>query len=81
EGTKGWFVVSVSDHGRGIPDEIKEDIFGRFSTAPKKKGSSGLGLHIVQTLLRRYGGKVRVEDRVKGSTEDGSVFHVRLPED
>lgn len=81
EGTKEWFVVSVSDHGRGIPDEIKEDIFGRFSTAPKKKGSTGLGLHIVQTLTRRYGGKAQVEDRVKGSTEDGSVFHVRLPED
>ena len=80
EGTEGWFVVSVSDHGRGIPDEIKGDIFGRFSTAPKAKGSSGLGLHIVQTLTRRYGGKVWVEDRVKGSTEKGSVFHVRLPE-
>ncbi len=81
EGTKGWFVVSISDHGRGIPDEFKEDIFTRFSTAPKKKGSSGLGLHLVQTLARRYGGSVSVEDRVKGSTEEGSVFRVRLPED
>lgn len=80
EGTKGWFVVSVSDHGRGIPDEAKEDIFGRFSTAPKKKGSSGLGLHIVRTLARRYGGRVWVEDRVAGRSDEGSVFRIKLPE-
>lgn len=80
DGTKGWFVVSISDRGRGIPDEMKESIFERFSSAPKKKGSSGLGLHIVKTLTKRYGGTVWVEDRVSGDRDKGSVFRVRLPE-
>lgn len=80
EGTRAWLVVSISDHGRGIPDEVKEGIFDRFSSAPKKKGSSGLGLHIVQTLTRRYGGEVWCEDRVSGSSKEGSTFHVKLPE-
>jgi signal transduction histidine kinase len=74
---KHW-VVSMADHGRGISDDEKGIIFDRFSKASKKKGS-GLGLHIVKTLARRYGGKVWVEDRVAGDSTQGSVFKVQLP--
>jgi signal transduction histidine kinase len=80
DGSMSWFVVSIGDRGRGIPDDMKESIFERFSTAPKKKGSSGLGLHIVKTLTSRYGGAVWVEDRAPGKVEGGSIFRVRLPE-
>ena len=80
EGSKGWYVVSIADRGRGIPDDMKEAVFERFSSAPKRRGSSGLGLHIVKTLSRRYGGTVWVEDRVHDKTKEGSVFRVRLPE-
>jgi len=80
DGTNSWFMVSVADRGRGIPDDSKESIFERFTNAPKKKGSSGLGLHIVKTITTRYGGAVWVEDRVPGKREQGSVFRVRLPE-
>jgi len=77
EEKKQW-VVSIADHGRGISEEEKGIIFDRFSKAAKKKGS-GLGLHIVKTLARRYGGKVWVEDRVAGDFTQGSVFKVQLP--
>ncbi len=73
-----YHIVSVSDRGRGIPDDIKAVIFDRFSKAPQKKGS-GMGLHIVKTLARRYGGSVWVEDRIRGNHAQGSVFKVRLP--
>jgi len=73
---KHW-IVSIADHGKGIPDEEKSIIFDRFSKAAKKKGS-GLGLHIVKTLSARYGGKVWVEDRVAGDHTKGSVFKVQL---
>ena len=75
---KRWWTVSIGDHGWGIPDDVKEIIFERFSKAPKKKGS-GLGLHIVKTLTSRYGGRVWVEDRVQGDPTQGSVFKVQLP--
>ena len=71
-------VVSVADHGRGVPDDLKDEIFERFNRAPKKKGT-GLGLHIVKTLATRYHGKVWVEDRVRGDHTKGAVFRVELP--
>jgi signal transduction histidine kinase len=80
DGAGGWLVVSVADHGRGIPDDLKEAVFERFSVAPKKRGSSGLGLHIVKTLSQRYGGTAWVDDRAPDKKEAGSVFRVRLPE-
>ena len=73
-----YWVVSISDHGRGIPDDVKDVIFDRFSKAPKKKGS-GMGLHIVKTLVKRYNGNVWVEDRVQGDFAQGVVFKVKLP--
>lgn len=73
-----YWLVSIADRGRGIPDDVKAVIFDRFSKAPKKKGS-GLGLHIVKTLALRYGGKVWVEDRVKDDQSQGSIFKVQLP--
>ncbi len=75
---KKFWVVSIGDHGKGIPDDLKKIIFDRFSKAPKKKGS-GLGLHIVKTLAGRYGGSVWVEDRVSGDPAKGAVFKVQLP--
>jgi signal transduction histidine kinase len=78
EGEKKYWIVSIEDHGRGIPDDVKAVIFDRFSKTPKKKGS-GLGLHIVKTLAVRYGGKVWVENRVKDDPSQGSVFKVQFP--
>jgi signal transduction histidine kinase len=71
-------IVSISDHGQGVPDELKEEIFERFVQGPKKKGS-GLGLYIVKTLARRYDGRAWVEDRVRGDHSQGAVFKVELP--
>jgi len=76
-GPKSW-VVSIADHGRGIPDDLKGIVFDRFSKASTKKGS-GMGLHIVKTLAARYHGRVWVEDRVPGDHAQGCVFKVVLP--
>lgn len=73
---KKYWVVSISDHGKGITEEEKAIMFDRFSKASKR--GSGLGLHIVKTLTARYGGKVWVEDRVSGDPAQGAVFKVQL---
>ena len=72
-------VVSVADRGQGVPDDMKDKIFGRFSRSDTRKKGSGLGLHIVRMLVRRYHGRVWVEDRVKGDHAQGAVFKVELP--
>ncbi|MGQ4555154.1 ATP-binding protein [Halobellus sp. GM3] len=67
-------VVRVRDNGPGVPDERKEDIFGRGSMGPQSPGT-GVGLHLVYTLVEQYGGDVWVED----NEPRGSVFVVELP--
>ena len=76
----GHVLVRVSDNGRGIPAHLRRKIFGRFmrlgSELEREKPGTGLGLHIVRTLVSRLGGKIRVRDREGGS---GTVFEVQLP--
>ncbi|MBP1928011.1 PAS domain S-box-containing protein [Methanolinea mesophila] len=71
-------VISVSDHGPGIPDELKEVIFNRFQTSTTKGSGKGLGLYIVKTLVERYGGKIWLEDVVPGDHHGGCSFQFTL---
>ncbi len=80
EDKRHMWVVSVADHGPGVDDPLKKDIFLRFNQGMgSAKGSSGLGLHIAKTLVDSYKGRIWVEDRVKGEPSMGSVFKVALP--
>ena len=54
--------VSVADTGGGIPQEQINRIFEPFYTT-KKKGS-GLGLMIVQRIVRAHGGRIELESHV-----------------
>ena len=65
--------VSVADAGGGIPQEQIARIFEPFYTT-KKKGT-GLGLMIVQRIVRAHGGKIEVESRVG----KGTTFRIWLP--
>ncbi len=75
---------SVSDTGRGFPPERVEDIFRAFGrleeSDPDGRGASrgtGLGLHIVYTLVKLLGSVIRVKSEVgKGSV---FWFTLRLP--
>ena len=72
EGRDGiWF--SVSDTGGGIPQEKINRIFEPFFTT-KKKGT-GLGLMIVQRIVREHGGRIELESRVG----QGTLFRIWLP--
>ena len=74
----GEVLVSVEDTGPGIPDEIKEKLFHRFERGQTKASGQGLGLYICRTLIERYGGRIRVEDRVPGTTDAGAAFRFTL---
>jgi signal transduction histidine kinase len=59
--------ISVADNGAGIPPETLSRIFEPFYTT-KRKGS-GLGLMIVQRILRDHGGRMELTSHVgKGTT-------------
>lgn len=74
----GGAVITVADDGPGIPPEVLPDIFERFVSADDNRsaitGSSGLGLAIVDAIVRRHGGSTEVRSK-PGRTE----FVVRLP--
>ncbi len=65
--------VSVGDTGGGIPQEQINRIFEPFYTT-KKKGS-GLGLMIVQRIVRSHHGRIELESHVGR----GTTFRIWLP--
>lgn len=73
-------LVSVEDTGPGIPDPAKEAIFHRFERGWVGGYGDGLDLFVVRTLVERYGGTIRVEDRVEGHPDLGTAFRFTLRE-
>jgi signal transduction histidine kinase len=72
--------LSVRDKGAGIPKSELKRIFKRFYRAQSAKTrqvkGTGLGLFIVRSVARRYGGDAYAESEGEGQ---GSTFFVRLP--
>ena len=72
-------VVTVADHGLGIPKDEQAKIFDRFHRVSTGlvhdvKGS-GLGLAIVRHIVEAHGGRIEVESR----PGEGSRFRILLP--
>jgi signal transduction histidine kinase len=70
----GGCAVSIKDNGPGIPDELKEKIFGPFYST--KEGGTGLGLSISKKIVESYNGTLTLTDTDTG----GACFTVFLPE-
>ena len=60
--------VKITDNGPGIPKEILSRIFDPFFTTKKVGEGSGIGLDIVQNVIKKHKGEVKV-DSIKGKTE------------
>jgi signal transduction histidine kinase len=71
-----YWMITISDYGKGIPDSMKKELFERFYY--KAKGS-GLGLSIVRALVERYRGKIWVGDRVYKDYTKGTTFGMIFP--
>ncbi|WP_281614770.1 hybrid sensor histidine kinase/response regulator transcription factor [Flammeovirga sp. SubArs3] len=70
--------LKVSDNGVGMDKEEADKIFDRFYRGDNEEtlfGSSGIGLNLVQQLLKLHHGEIHV-DSAKGR---GSTFTVKLP--
>jgi signal transduction histidine kinase len=69
--------VIVADNGPGIPEETRRQIFLPFFTTKNSKGT-GLGLWIVNALVKKYGGSVHLRSSVR-RPRTGTCFSVFLP--
>ncbi|WP_054683566.1 sensor histidine kinase [Microbacterium sp. No. 7] len=67
----------VRDHGPGVDDAVKQEVFDRFFRGPgaESRSGSGLGLHIVQVIAGAHGGLATVQDADGG----GALFAIDLP--
>jgi PAS domain S-box-containing protein len=72
-------LFEVKDHGRGIPRDKLETIFGRFQQVDvsdsRQKGGTGLGLAICQSIVQQHGGNIWAESTLG----EGSTFYFTLP--
>ena len=69
------FIISVTDSGPGIPEDLREKIFDIFfSTKPVGKGT-GLGLSISQNIIKLHGGIITVVCPPEGGTR----FLIQVP--
>jgi len=71
--------VSVRDNGVGIPEDLKEKIFGRFYRVRNAQTNTypgiGLGLYISAAIIKRHNGKIWVDSKLN----QGSTFYFLLP--
>jgi signal transduction histidine kinase/PAS domain-containing protein len=70
-------VLSVRDHGIGIPPALRDQIFSPFDRAVSSRhyGGLGLGLYIVRRVVEGFGGSARAED----PDGPGALFIIELP--
>ncbi|TPQ30404.1 sensor histidine kinase, partial [Cupriavidus pinatubonensis] len=73
------FVVSVSDHGPGIPLAKQQRLFAPFARLHEHEAGapagSGLGLVLAKTVVERHGGNIRVASDAGA----GATFSLHLP--
>jgi signal transduction histidine kinase len=60
--------VYIGDDGPGIPDEIKSRIFDPFFTTKEMGKGTGMGLEVVQRIIRQHNGSIKVNSE-PGKTE------------
>jgi len=71
----GSVEVTVQDHGPGVPEDKREQVFDKFVRLDNQPGGSGLGLAICRGIVQAHGGRIWVET----NPDQGSTFAFSLP--
>jgi len=69
----GSLVITVRDHGRGVPESDRQRIFEPFFTTRTR--GTGLGLAVARRIVELHGGTLSVADPPEG----GALFRVTIP--
>lgn len=75
--TGEYVKLTIADTGQGIPDEIVQKIFDPFFTSKTtdKKRGSGLGLSVVDAVVKDHGGYLDLQTQVG----KGTTFYIYFP--
>ena len=74
-GGQRWLIITISDNGPGIPDEIRDKIFQPFFTTKATGQGTGLGLSLSYDIIKAHGGNISVDS----DTIRGTLFSIQLP--
>ncbi|MEO7046034.1 MAG: ATP-binding protein [Ferruginibacter sp.] len=69
------FLISVTDNGNGIPQNIVDKIFQPFFTTKPTGQGTGLGLSLSYDIIKAHGGEIKVESK----ESEGTTFIIHLP--
>jgi signal transduction histidine kinase len=72
-----FLCVTIADNGTGIPGHLRDKVFEPFFSTKNSEGT-GLGLWVSQSIVRKYGGTIRLRTSTNGR-RTGTVFRVCLP--
>ncbi|NVD99287.1 DUF3369 domain-containing protein [Massilia sp. BJB1822] len=75
EGGAPWLQLHFADDGIGLAPGIRERVFEPFFTTKRGQGGSGLGMHIVYTIVHQMGGQVALDEQA----QRGCALKVKLP--
>jgi two-component system NtrC family sensor kinase len=67
--------ITVADQGVGIPPENLAHVFDPFFTTREGSAGTGLGLSLAYSIMKQFGGEIRVESAVG----KGTTVHLTLP--
>ncbi len=76
ESRPGYRIVSVSDTGYGIPEEVQARMFQPFVTSKRHRGGTGLGLALCRNIVSAHGGEIHFTTTAR----QGTTFTVTLPQ-
>jgi signal transduction histidine kinase len=78
--SEGGASLVVDDSGPGIAPEVIDTLFDPFVTTKPAGTGTGLGLAVCQTIVERFGGRIRAENRVsEAGVVRGARFSLWLP--
>lgn len=71
----GRLTLTISDTGKGIPEENLAKVFDPFFTTKAEDGGTGLGLWLSQGVIERHGGTIQI----KSTENEGTTVEIQLP--
>jgi len=74
-GNNGILIINISDNGIGIPKVYQDKIFGMFFRGTKKSDGSGLGLYIVNQVVKKLNGNITFNS----TRYQGTTFNIQIP--